>query len=60
MKDELGEKVMTKVSQSISKSILKTQQRFKSERHNVFTEEINKIALIIKECNQWNEQRSSK
>ena len=24
---------------------LKTQQRFKSERHNVFTEEINKIAL---------------
>ena len=27
------------------KSILKTQQRFKSERHNVFTEEIIKIAL---------------
>ena len=25
--------------------ILKTQQRFKSERHNVFTEENNKIAL---------------
>ena len=25
------------------KSILKTQQIFKSERHNVFTEEINKI-----------------
>ena len=25
--------------------ILKTQQRFKSERHTVFTEEINKIAL---------------
>ena len=25
--------------------ILKTQQRFKSERHNVFTEEINKIVL---------------
>ena len=25
--------------------ILKTQQRFKRERHNVFTEEINKIAL---------------
>ena len=25
--------------------ILKTQQRFKSERHIVFTEEINKIAL---------------
>ena len=25
--------------------ILQIQQRFKSERHNVFTEEINKIAL---------------
>ena len=25
--------------------MLETQQRFKSERHNVFTEEINKIAL---------------
>ena len=24
---------------------LKSQQRFKSERHNVYTEEINKIAL---------------
>ena len=28
-----------------NKSILKIQQRFKSERHNVFTQEINKIAL---------------
>ena len=28
-----------------NKSILKTQQRFKSERHNVFAEEINKIAF---------------
>ena len=28
-----------------NKSILKTQQRFKREGHNVFTEEINKIAL---------------
>ena len=28
-----------------NKSILKKQQRFKSERHNVFTEEINKTAL---------------
>ena len=27
------------------KLILKTQQRFKSERHNVFTEKINKIAV---------------
>ena len=28
-----------------NKLILKTQQRFRSERHNVFTEEINKIPL---------------
>ena len=28
--------------------ILKTQQRFKSERHNAFTEEINNIALSSK------------
>ena len=28
-----------------NKLILKTQQRFKNERHNVFTEDINKIAL---------------
>ena len=31
-----------------SKLILKTQQRFKSERHNVFTEEISKIAFEFK------------
>ena len=28
-----------------NKSILKIQERFESERHNVFTEEINKIPL---------------
>ena len=28
-----------------NQSVLKTQQRFKSERHNVFTEEISKISL---------------
>ena len=28
-----------------NKLIIKTQQRFKSERHNVFTEKINQIAL---------------
>ena len=28
-----------------NKLILKTQQRFRSEKHNVFTKEINKIAL---------------
>ena len=26
--------------------ILKSQQRFRSEKYNVFTEEVNKIALI--------------
>ena len=30
---------------SENKSILKTQQRLKSEKHNVFTEEINKLRL---------------
>ena len=28
-----------------NKAILKSQQRFKSEAHNVYTEEVNKIAL---------------
>ena len=28
-----------------NKLILKTQQRFRSERHNILTEEINKIVL---------------
>ena len=54
-----------------NKLILKTQQRVKSERHNVFTEKINKMALssnddkriqsidLIETC-IWNEQRSSK
>ena len=28
-----------------NKNILKSQQRFKSNHHNVYTEEINKIAL---------------
>ena len=30
-----------------NKLTLKTKQRFKSERRNVFTEEINKIALSL-------------
>ena len=37
--------MVLKKSQNI-KVISKTQQRFKSERHNVFTEEINTISLI--------------
>ena len=28
-----------------NKLILKTQERFKSEKRNIFTEEINKIAI---------------
>ena len=28
-----------------NRAILKSQQRFKSEAHNVYTEEVNKIAL---------------
>ena len=35
-----------------NKLILKTQQKFKSERHNVFTEEINKIALSSNDDNR--------
>ena len=34
-----------------NKSILKTQQRLKSRRHNVFTKEIDKITLI------WNDDK---
>ena len=29
----------------IDKIILKSQQRFKNDRHSVYTEEVNKIAL---------------
>ena len=30
-----------------NKLILKTQQRFRSEKHNIFTEEVNKIAVNL-------------
>ena len=52
--------------------ISKAQERFKSENHNVFTEEINKIALssnvdksmqsidLIETYAIWNKQGSSK
>ena len=36
-----------------NKTVLKSQQRFKSERHDVYTEEIDKIAeavMMIKGC----------
>ena len=39
--------IVLKISQNIKKVILKTQERFRSERHNVFTEEINKIGLSL-------------
>ena len=35
-----------------NKLILQTQKRFKNESHNVFTEEINKIALKKKSLNE--------
>ena len=42
--------------------MLKIQQRLKSERDNVFTEEINKIMQSADSINIyiWNKQRSSK
>ena len=47
-----------------NKLILKLQQRFRSEKHNVLTEKVNKIALSAndnKEYNRkiciWNKQR---
>ena len=45
-----------------NKLILKSQQTFRSEKNNVFTEEVNKIALSandsrIKENNQWIQQK---
>ena len=30
-----------------NKTIMRSQLRFKSDHHNVYTEEVNKIALII-------------
>ena len=35
-----------------NKSILKIQQRFKSERYNVFTASINKIVLSLHDDNR--------
>ena len=32
-------------SEDYKETILKPQQRFKSEAHNIYTEEINKIAI---------------
>ena len=38
-----------------NRSISKTQQRFRSERHNIFTEEINKIALSSNDDKEYNQ-----
>ena len=35
-----------------NKSILKVQQRFRSENHNIFPNKVNKIQTMIKELNQ--------
>ena len=46
--NKIDVKSLTENHQEFIKSnaiILKSQQRFKSERHHVFIEEINKIAL---------------
>ena len=37
------EKIIKKLKNN--KLILKSQQRFRSERHKVFTEEVNKVAM---------------
>ena len=38
-----------------NKIILKSKEKFKSERHNVFTEEINKIALSSNDKKEYNQ-----
>ena len=64
-------KININIKIKVNKLVIKTQQRFKSEKHNVFTEEINKTAsssnddkrrqLIdsIETYSVWNEQKSS-
>ena len=41
----LKDKLKLNIIKTLQKLILKIQQRFKCEKHNVFTEGINKIAL---------------
>ena len=46
---KLWKKVLKKMIKKFMKNnklVIKTQQRFKSERHHVFTKEINKIVFI--------------
>ena len=43
--DAISLKENQKRSIKINKLIINTQQRFRSEKHSAFTEEINKIAL---------------
>ena len=51
MKDE----EFMKNSLKNNKLTLKTQQRFKIKRHNVFTEEINKISLSSNDDKKFNQ-----
>ena len=44
-KKEIDAEIWKKEITKYKKVLLKTQQRFKSESHNVFTEETNKIDL---------------
>ena len=46
-------KKIKKNSYENNKLVLKTQQRFRSEKHSVFTEEINKIPLSSND-DKWN------
>ena len=39
-----------RVSLFSGENILKSQQRFKSDCHEVYTEEVNKIALTSNKC----------
>ena len=32
------------------KIILKSQQRFKNDHHNVYTEETNQVVMMIRDC----------
>ena len=41
--------VLKNSKKNTSKLVSRTQQKFKSERHNAFTEVINKIALSSKD-----------
>ena len=53
MKDE--EFMKNSLKNTLNKLTLKTQQRFKIKRRNVFTEEINKISLSSNDDKKFNQ-----